>query len=316
MLNKTIALDIGGTRIKIASVEDGVVTRSTTLPAYSEGALRDRLSDIEVALFGLVDGDLSAYRGIGIAMPCLVDAKRKRATEIYKKFEDAPSVDVSRWAKECFQLPLVMEQDSKAALLGEVYYGAAKGHRDVLLIIMGTGVGTAVMLNGELLSSRNHSAGALGSHIIIEKGGRKCTCHARGCLEAYTSGWALPGLILDHEGFADSVLSGADSLDFYQLEKGVQSGDRVSVDVLSTVISSMRAGIISLINAYDPAAVILSGGPLNMGEVFTGPLYDGIHAEIWGTGRCVEFLTSENPDESVLLGLHYLSLKEGEDDEV
>lgn len=309
---RTIALDIGGTRIKMATVVDGEIIQTAAVAAHSEGNLRDRLDDIERTIKALTDGDFNAYQGVGIAMPCLVDSKRMVATEIYKKFEDAPLLDLCAWSRERFGLPIVMEQDSKAALLGEVQYGSARGYQDVLLIIMGTGVGTAVMLGGELLDSRNHSAGALGSHIIIEKDGRKCSCNSRGCLEAYTSGWALPGIIRDHPDFAKSVMASAETLDFLCLERAVSQRDAVAQDVMNTVIRAMRAGIISLIHAYDPAAVIMSGGPLNMGAVFTDPLLCGIHGELWGTGKSVDFKIAERPDESVLLGMHYLMVRASE----
>lgn len=117
---------------------------------------------------------------MGIAMPCLVNPEKKRATEIYAKFTDAPELDLAAWSKEKFGLPIVMEQDSKAALLGEANFGAAKGYKDIVMVILGTGVGTAVMLDGRLLNGKHFSAGSLGSHIVIEmKNGRKCTCRGR-----------------------------------------------------------------------------------------------------------------------------------------
>lgn len=304
---KTLALDIGGTRIKMAIVEDGRIVRSAVIPALSQGKLSDRLSDIERAVSQLAEGDFSPYCGMGIAMPCLVDPRQNRATEIYGKFEDAPSLDMAAWAKERFGLPVVMEQDSKAALLGEVMHGVARGYRDVLLIIMGTGVGTAVMMDGRVMDSRHHFAGALASHIVVQVDGRKCACNNSGCLEAYTSGWALPGLIRSHEGFESSVLAKEPVLDFSALERAARGGDRVGADVLETVVRAMRAGIVSMIHAYDPAAVILCGGPLNMGDIFTSPLLDGITEHLWGNGNDVRFLIADRPDESVLLGLHYLA---------
>lgn len=303
---KAIALDIGGTRIKMAVVQNGVVLRSKAIPAFSEGALQERLPAIENALTDLTNGAFSEYCGLGIAMPCLVDARNHRATEIYGKFEDAPELDLPQWAWERFHLPIVMEQDSKAALIGEVMYGAARGYENVLLLIMGTGVGTAVMLNGRLLDGQHHFAGSLGSHIQIEVNGRKCTCGNIGCLEAYTSGWALPALIREHEGFAHSVLHQCATLDFASLEAAARQGDRVGRDVLQTIVCAMRAGIISLIHAYDPAAVVLSGGPLKMGDIFTAPLLEGVADQVWGKGESVRFLIAERPDESVVLGLHYL----------
>ena len=85
--------------------------------------------------------------------------------------------------------------------------------------------------------------------------------------------------------------------------------DPTALDVFQTVVSAMRAGIVSMIHAYDPEAIIFSGGPLNMGNQFTEPLLTGIEQELWGKGRTVRFLQAQNPDESVVLGLHYLTLQ-------
>lgn len=182
---KSIALDIGGTRIKIAVVTDGTVEDFTVLPSLSHLPLKDRLCDIENAVKKLVGKNTDGFFGMGIAMPCLVNPEKKRATEIYAKFTDAPELDLAAWSKEKFGLPIVMEQDSKAALLGEANFGAAKGYKDIVMVILGTGVGTAVMLDGRLLNGKHFSAGSLGSHIVIEmKNGRKCTCRGRGCLRS------------------------------------------------------------------------------------------------------------------------------------
>ena len=308
---KSIALDIGGTRIKIAVVTDGTVEDFTVLPSLSHLPLKDRLCDIENAVKKLVGKNTDGFFGMGIAMPCLVNPEKKRATEIYAKFTDAPELDLAAWSKEKFGLPIVMEQDSKAALLGEANFGAAKGYKDIVMVILGTGVGTAVMLDGRLLNGKHFSAGSLGSHIVIEmKNGRKCTCRGRGCLEAYTSGWALPSLIKDHPDYGKSLFSKEKTLDFRALEKLVGKGDRVAEDRLDTVVTALRAGLISFIHAYDPEVVVLSGGPLKMGDLFVKPLLDGINDFIWGNGRKVDFVTAENPDVSVLLGLHYLAEKE------
>lgn len=99
-------------------------------------------------------------------------------------------------------------------------------------------------------------------------------------------------------------------MDFRALEKLVGKGDRVAEDTLDTVVTALRAGLISFIHAYDPEVVVLSGGPLKMGDLFVKPLLDGINDFIWGNGRKVDFVTAENPDVSVLLGLHYLAEKE------
>ena len=306
-MTRSLAVDIGGTRIKIASLAGGAVERFTMIPAHSEGRLQDRLADIARALREVAQGRLQDYDGVGIALPSLVDPRKGRATEIYAKFEDAPEIDFPAWAEEQFGLPLAVEQDSKAALLGEVHYGCAQGVQNAVMLIMGTGVGTAVMQHGQLMDSRGHFAGSLGSHIIIDAfNGRKCTCNIRGCLEAYTGGWALPGIIREQPDFASSPLAAEEKLDFAALGRALARGDETAQRVLDIVVRALRAGLISLIHAYDPEMIILSGGPLNLGEPFTAPLLEGIETQLWGRGHEVRFRVADNPEHSVLLGLHHL----------
>lgn len=305
---KSLAVDIGGTRIKIASLRDGTVERIVMIPAHSEGRLQDRLEDIARSLEQVAEQRIQDYDGLGIALPCLVNPATGRATEIYGKFEDAPDVDLFSWCRKQFGLTPAVEQDSKAALLGEVRYGCARGVENAVMLIMGTGVGTAVMQRGELMDSRRHFAGALSSHIIVDAfHGRKCTCNARGCLEAYAASWALPGMIREHPMFPSSPLAREERLDFAALGRALAQGDETARSVLNQVICALRAGIISLIHAYDPESVILSGGPLCLGDAFVTPLLNNIDKELWGGGHRVDFRVAEQPDQSVLLGLHYLS---------
>ena len=132
-MSRTLAADIGGTRIKIASLQDGKVERFTMIPAHSEGRLADRLGDMKQALWEVAQGRPQDYDGLGIALPSLVDPAAGCATEIYAKFEDAPEIDFRAWSREEFGLPLAVEQDSKAALLGEVHYGCAQGVKNAVM---------------------------------------------------------------------------------------------------------------------------------------------------------------------------------------
>lgn len=303
---KTLAIDIGGTRIKMGVIEKGVVTASQTIDAHSQGLLQHRLPYIKAALDAMTQGNYSEFAGLGIALPCLVNTKTSRATEIYEKFVDAPAIDFSAWAQEAFGLPAVIEQDSKAALMGEAAYGVARGEKDVLLVILGTGVGTAVMAEGELIDSENHCAGVLGSHIRIEMNGRPCTCGGRGCLEAYTAGWALPGMVREQPDYAASPLSQASCIDFRALKEAALGSDPAACRVLNRIILALRNGLISLVHAFGPSLVVLSGGPVNMGECFLAPLLADIEKDLWGSCAHVRFRIADQPDASVLLGLDVL----------
>lgn len=300
-----ISIDFGGTNIKLAVVRDGKVTKRLSVPAYSENGLMPRLSIVKEKIMRLAEGrELNEYEGIGVALPGIVNSDKMQLTEIYNKYEDMLHYDLSSWFIRELGLPIKMQMDSKAALLGEMNYGCAGGFQDVLMIIMGTGIGTAVAIGGSILNSHSFQAGALGAHISIERNGRTCTCGSKGCLEAYTGGWAVKKMITEHPDFKKSGLSSEDYLDYAVLKKWVIEKDRVACEILSEVTSALRTGIISLIHAYDPQLVVLSGGVTKFGESLTAPVIQNLNDEIWNSGRPVQVRVAERPNDSVLLGLY------------
>ncbi len=303
---KAITIDFGGTNIKIALFHDGVITKKENIPAYSENGLAPRLYDTEKTLRNMLAGeDLHNYSGIGIAMPGIVDPINKKVLALYGKYEDSKQMDLSTWCHNTFDLPMVMEMDSKLALLGELNYGCAKGYQDAAMLIFGTGIGTAVSIGGKLLSSRNYVAGALSSHIIINMNGRKCTCPNTGCLEASACGWALEGLIREHPDFNNSGLAAEEQLTFKTLSKWCDRNDRTALDVLQHCVISWRAGILNMIHAYDPAIVILSGGIMNFKGMYD-MLTEGLQEQVWDCIGTVDIKQAMEPEDSVLYGLYHL----------
>lgn len=300
-----IAIDFGGTTIKAALIIAGEIVERASIPAYSESGLAPRLPDTEAMVRTLLAKVPNAeFAAVGIAMPGIVDAERCRVTGIYNKYEDSMQMDLPRWCEGTFHLPLTMGMDSKLALLGELYHGCARGFSDAAMLILGTGVGTAVALGGEIIKSKNHAAGALCSHIIIEMKGRKCTCPSRGCLEAMASGWALPGIVKEHPDYEQSILFGAEKIDFRVLQRAYAQGDAVAADVVAACVAAWRTGILNMIHAFNPEVVVLSGAVMN----FEG-LYELLTADlqplIWDCCRPVEIRVAEYPEDSVLYGIYH-----------
>lgn len=280
--------------------------RRKSIPAYSEKGLGPRLPDTKKAVLDLLEGEeLSGFSGVGIAMPGIVDPEKKRVLGLYKKYEDSKEMDLEGWCREAFGLPAFLEMDSKLALAGELHMGCGRGYEDAVMMILGTGVGTAVSLGGKILRSRNYTAGALASHLIVNLRGADCTCPNQGCLEAEASGWALPGLLRRHPGFSESGISGEEKLDFRSLQKWVLRKDPVAEEVLLRCVEVWRAGILNLIHAYDPQLVILSGAVMNFQGLFQ-KLTEGIERCIWDCCGPVVIKEAEYPEDSVLFGLYYL----------
>lgn len=301
----SIVIDFGGTAIKLALIHDDVIIKRDSIPAYSANGLAPRLPDTEKAVRRLLDGeDIRNYTGIGVAMPGIVDPLNKKVLALYGKYEDSLQMDLSAWCRDTFGLPMILEMDSKAALLGEIHYGCGIGYKDAAMLIFGTGVGTAVMIDGKLLASRNYTAGVLSSHIIIDIHGRKCTCPNTGCLEAEASGWALEELIRDHPGFSSSGLASEETLNFLALSKWCKKSDPVALDVLHHCVESWRAGILNMIHAYDPALVILSGGIMKFDGMYE-MLTEGLSERVWPCCGHIDIKQAQQPEDSVLYGLHY-----------
>jgi len=303
----TIAIDLGGSRIKIGLVADGKVLKSTMLDANSGHGLQNRLTTIEDTIRRLLTKEeIEDTKGIGIAYPGLVNWKEKRVIQGNGKYTDAPSVDLEKWAKDVFQLPMIMENDANAALLGELYYGCGHGAEDAVMLILGTGVGTAAVMGGQLIRGKHNQAGCLGGHFPTEINGRPCTCPGRGCIEANASTWTLPRLIKEHKDYMQSGLCEEKMIDFKTLKEYVLIQDKVAVDTLDYCTKTWANCIISLIYAYDPEVILLSGGVIKFGSILLEPMLEYVKKNVWTPWGKVEFRIAENTEHSVLLGLHWL----------
>jgi len=303
---KSIAIDFGGTRIKLALFDDGVIVKKASIPAFSENGLAQRLRDTEDAIRKMLSGDnIRDYAGIGISTTGAVDPVTKRISSLYGKNEDASQINLSAWCENAFGLPMAIETDSKLALLGEINFGCGKGYRDAVILTFGTGIGTAVMIGGKLLSSRNNVAGTLSSHIIVDTRGRKCTCPNIGCMEASACGWALEELAREHTGFVDSGLATEEKIDFRALEKWYVQGDRTAAEIVKHSVEYWRAGILNMIHAYDPALVILGGGVMKFQGLYE-MLTEGLSERIWDCCGNVETSLAEHPEDCVLYGLYHI----------
>ena len=312
-----ITMDFGGTNIKIGLVRQGTVLSRTSIPAYSEGGLLPRLKDVERAVSRLLESEglrLEECGGIGIAMPGLVNSDKLTLLSINEKYADAVGFSFGSWAEDVFGLPLVMENDARAALLGEVSYGVAQGETDAVLMTFGTGIGTAALMEGHLIGGKHYQAGVLGGHMTTDVHGRTCNCGNTGCLEAQASHRVLPEQARSLPDYSDSRLSQVPVIDYKAVVELAQAGDRVSADFLGELVMHWSAGLVNLIHAYDPEVVVLSGGLMKSAEVLLPMLEERVHRMAWTPWGKVRFKVAEDPDTSVLLGVsRLLELQRGDE---
>jgi predicted NBD/HSP70 family sugar kinase len=202
------------------------------------------------------------------------------------------------WSEVVFGLPLRIENDAALALLGEHRAGAARGFGDVVLVTLGTGIGVSAMLEHRLIRSRMGHAGSLGGHFTLKMDGRRCACGTIGCAEAEASTSVLPAIAAAWPGFAESELAASTRLDYAEVFRAKEAGDRVAREIVDHSIAVWSALAATLVHAYGPQVILFGGGVMARGEEILGPVRAYVQRHAWRSSRGVTQI------ESAALGTH------------
>jgi glucokinase len=304
-----MAIDTGGTRIKIGLVHEGRVMAETIIPAESDKGLAPALPRIEAALRQLchsraiVPGDCT---GVAMGFPALVDFTRGRVLNHYGKFADAIHIDLEGWCRTAFGIPFALENDARLAMIGEWQNGAGKGCNNFAIITLGTGIGTAVLSEGRPLRGPHFLAGNLGGHLIVQLDGVPCTCGVNGCVEAETGSAYLPERARRHPGFGDSVLKETPIIDYKNVFEAAAAGDAVAAALRDRSLSLWGALCVNLARSFDLEVILLGGGIMGSADIILPALqaYCDRHARmLWGS---ITIKPTEYPDHMALLGAEWL----------
>jgi glucokinase len=302
----TIGVDLGGTTTKIGLVCKDQVIAHTKIKSDADLNMRDKLPVIASEIDSLIrQAGVEKPQAIGLAFPSIVDSVKMRILNRYVKFSDAMDVDFQAWADKSWSIPLILENDAKAALVGEWQYGAARGENNIVLVTLGTGVGSAVIMDGQLLSGAHYMAGNLGGHMVINFQGDDCNCGSVGCLETEASSWALPRFIRKVEGFQRSNLAVAP--DFRTVFQLAAEGDEFAKRLRERCLGAWSAGILNLVHAFDPEMIVLGGGIMQSGSVIIPYIQKRIDQYSWGGKGTVRVVPAVHAEEAGLLGAAYLA---------
>lgn len=300
-----IAIDLGGTNVKIGLAVKGETLASDSFPVTTNEGLLLNIPSINQAIHNLLEENnfrLEDCSGIGFSFPGIVDTDQTRVLSCNKKYSDALEFDFSTWAFENFKLPVTLENDARCALLGEWQYGAGKDCDNIVMITIGTGIGCATLINGKLLRGAHYQAGCLGGHFIVDYKGAKCTCGNIGCVEAEASTWRLPELAQSSQLFADSKLKHVPVIDYQTIFKLAEQQDELSVWLVNHSINVWTAGIITAIHAYDPEQVIIGGGIMKSSSNFLLRIQEQVNERAWTQWGKVKIREAHFPEQCAFLG--------------
>lgn len=301
-----IGIDMGGTRIKVGLVSEGMMIASMTVPASAHETLEARLESLATEIDNLLRQHDAQPLGVGIAFPGIVDPENLKILSKYVKYPDAQGFDLSRWSHRHWGVPAALENDARAALLGEWQFGAGRGCDDLVLITLGTGVGSAVLLNGKILRGRHFIAGNLGGHLSINLHGCECNCGNTGCVESEASTWALQSL-LDRSPLRNvSILKDNKEVSFNAVFAAAKDGDALALEIKESCLKAWSLAIINLILSYDPQRVIIGGGIMNSGDQVIGYVRKMMTKNTWLTNNEVELVAAEQIEFAAIFGMHYM----------
>ena len=267
---KSIAFDLGGTNIKAGLLENGKILEWVGISISPDTDFSEHMKKVTSQINTIIDWlgqGTHEISGIGLAMPGIIDIHQHKVISINKKHEGAVHFNFNEWMSENWSLPLIMDNDARAALVGEWQYGSGKGYNHIVMITLGTGVGGAAMMDGQLIYGKHYQAGCLGGHFTINFHGKECTCGNIGCVESEASSGALGDLVRQHQLFSEKYKEGEQLPDFKRLFELYENKDPLAEDVINHCLNAWSAGIISLIHSYDPEIVIVFIGVIPYSSV-------------------------------------------------
>lgn len=269
-----LAIDIGGTKIAGGLVEGEtgrVLCQSRVPTGAQEGGAAVLARAIDLARRLRAD---SAAQGIapplaiGIGSGGQIDAASGivlSATDLLPGWAGTRLRDAF---EQALGLPAAADNDVNALALGECRYGAGRGFRDLLYLALGTGVGGAIISNGQLHHGVKGGGGELG-HLVIDPEGLLCTCGGRGCLEAYASGPALAAAF--HTRGGDRMLDGPAITRQAQTDSADDSANGPALTAVRQVGEKLGIGLVSLANLFAPERIIIGGGLSELGDLLLAP---------------------------------------------
>ena len=303
-----LGIDLGGTFIKGGIVDDqGVIILRDKVPTQSEKGGSGVVANIVALCKNLMNkANLSSSDlvGVGIGVPGMIDSEKGEV--IYSNNLGWNNFSIASMVSECLSLPVKIANDANVAALGETKFGCGSAYSNSVMITLGTGVGSGIVIDGQLFEG-NRSAGAEIGHTVIVADGEQCTCGRRGCLEAYASASALirdtkrvmekhPQSKLWEASSLDAV-TGKTAFDYYDKDEYAKA-------VVDHYIEKLGTGIVNVANAMRPEIIILGGGVCSEGERLINPLQQILNQNVFAgdKGPAVKILTAKLENDAGLLG--------------
>jgi glucokinase len=299
-----VGIDIGGTNTKIGLISsEGSLIGFESFPTTGPATFSEYTQKVKSTVDSLLHKNELSYEqilGIGVGAP---NGNGKNGfVESPPNLKQWGTVDLVTPFKQAFNKPVKLENDANVAALGEGLWGVAKGMDDFIVVTLGTGVGTGVVVNNDLVRGVNGLAGE-GGHIIIEENGRNCGCGGRGHLEIYAS---VKGIKM-----TTKEITGKD-LQFREIAELYRQGDEEMEKVFKQTAHYLGKGISIMGSLFCPEAIVLAGGVATIGDHFRQQVEDVYNELVYAPFKNATkvLISSVSTGEGAVLGAASLIFKE------
>ena len=304
-----IGIDMGGTNTVFGIVDArGTVIASDSIKTGKHAEFADYLDELHTELTRLIEKNeaVDKIQGIGIGAP--------NGNYFTGMIENAPNlpwhtVELAKLITEKFNLPCAVTNDANAAALGEMTYGAARGMKDFIMITLGTGVGSGIVIDGKMVYGHDGFAGELGHVIVKPSNGRQCGCGRTGCLETYCSATGVARTareFLETRPEEDSLLRSLDiaSITSKDVYDAAVKGDKIANEIFNFTGTILGESIANFIAFSSPEAIVLFGGLAKAGDLILNPLKAALNRNILNifAGKAKVILSELKESDAAVLG--------------
>ncbi len=312
----TIGIDIGGTNTVMGVVDrDGNILAENRISTTDYPDIADYVAALHQAFTAALAeaGSEVELKAIGIGAP--------NGNYYHGTIEYPPNliwegvIPLCEMISKNVDVPVVLTNDANAAALGEMIYGGARNMKNFIVYTLGTGLGSGIVINGEVLYGSTGFAGEIG-HIIMVPGGRDCGCGRQGCLETYVSATGIvrtvEELLAQRRDPSPLRKVPPETLTSKMITEAAQQGDRIALEAFDRTADMLALSIVNSVAFSSPEAIFLFGGLSNAGKYLFDPVEKYVNEKIQTIFKgTVRILPSEIPENNAaILGASALAWKE------
>ena len=305
-----VGIDVGGQTSKIGVVNaEGTVLAQTVIRTDTYSEIEPYIAELAEAVNKVIkeSGTEGKVKGIGVGAPNgnYYTGTIEKAVNLTWGGGDAVVPFAKLLSEAMGGLPVALTNDANAAAVGEMKYGAARGMKNFIMITLGTGVGSGIIINGDVVYGHDGFAGELGHVTAVRENGRQCNCGKKGCLETYASATGVSRTAYEWLEKSDepSVLRDLEKIASKDVFEAAKAGDKLALKIFDFTGEILGRAFADFIAFSSPEAIVLFGGLARAKEFLLPPMENAMNENVlplWRNKVKIVFSQLKESDAAIL----------------